>query len=147
MKVGRDLLPLIPDEVNTLILRLGQGAVTCHLTKTEWLKLDSVIVDCRHALGEPPATASTLIWAFDEPGKLVFEIVQAHLVIVDPDSEHCLILRDVCSADPDLRGEICLGFNAAQARPVSTFVARLRDLGGGGSATLKELLAPAPVEG
>lgn len=146
-KVGRDLLPLIPDEVNTLILRLGQGAVTCHLTKTEWLKLDSVIVDCRLALGEPPAMASTLIWAFDEPGKLVFEIVQAHLVIVDPDTEHSLILRDVCSADPDLRGEICLGFNAAQARPVSTFVARLRDLGGGGSATLNELLAPAPVEG
>ncbi|WP_223523385.1 TcdA/TcdB catalytic glycosyltransferase domain-containing protein [Pseudomonas sp. BF-RE-24] len=146
-KVGRDLLPLIPDEVNTLILRLGQGAVTCHLTKKEWLKLDSVIVDCRHALDEPPAMASTLIWAFDEPGKLVFEIVQAHLVIVDPDSEHCLILRDVCSADPLLRGEICLGFNAAHARPVSTFVARLRDLGGVGSATLKELLAPAPVEG
>ncbi|WP_339478500.1 TcdA/TcdB catalytic glycosyltransferase domain-containing protein [Pseudomonas sp. RL_5y_Pfl2_73] len=146
-KIGRDLLPLIPDEVNTLILRLGQGAVTCHLTKTEWLKLDSVIVDCRHALGEPPTMASTLVWALDEPAKLVFEIVQTHLVIVDPDSEHCLILRDVCAADPVLRGEICLGFNAAHARPVSTFVARLRDLGGVGSATLKELLAPAPVEG
>lgn len=144
-KVGRDLLPLIPDEVNRLILRMGQGAVTCHLTKTVWLKLESVIVDCRHALGETPVTASTLIWAFDEPGKLVFEIVQAHLVIVDPDSERCLILRDVCAADPALRGEICLGFNAAQSRPVSTFVARLRDLGATGSATLKALLATAPL--
>lgn len=143
--VGRDLLPLIPDEVNRLILRMGQGAVTCHLTKAVWLKLESVIVDCRHTLGEKSVTASTLIWAFDEPGKLVFEIVQAHLVIVDPDSERCLILRDVCSADPALRGELCLGFNAAQSRPVSTFVARLKDLGATGSATLKELLATAPV--
>lgn len=143
--VGRDLLPLIPDEVNRLILRMGQRTVTCHLTKAVWLKLESVIVDCRPALGETPATASTLIWAFDEPGKLIFEIVQAHLVIVDPDSERCLILRDVCSADPVLRGEVCLGFNAAQSRPVSTFVARLKGLGATGSATLKELLAPAPV--
>lgn len=144
-KVGRDLLPLIPDEVNRLILRMGQGAVTCHLTRAVWLKLESVIVDCRHALNEPPATASTLVWAFDEPGKLVFEIVQAHLVIVDPDSERCLILRDVCSTDPALRGEICLGFNAAQSRSVSTFVARLKDLGATGSATLQELLATTPV--
>ncbi|WP_413793864.1 MULTISPECIES: TcdA/TcdB pore-forming domain-containing protein [unclassified Pseudomonas] len=143
--LGRDLLPLIPDEVNRLILRMGQGAVTCHLTKAMWLKLESVIVDCRPALGEIPTLASTLIWALDEPGKLVFEIVQAHLVIVDPDSERCLILRDVCSADPVLRGEICLGFNTTQSRPVSTFVARLRGLGATGSATLNELLATAPV--
>lgn len=144
-KIGRDLLPLIPDEVNRLILRMGQGVETCHLTKAVWLKLESVIVDCRPALGETPATASTLIWAFDEPGKLLFEIVQAHLVIVDPDSERCLILRDVCSVDPVLRGEIGLGFNAAQSRPVSTFVARLKGLGATGSATLKELLAPASL--
>ena len=144
-KIGRDLLPLIPDEVNRLILRMGQGVETCHLTKAVWLKLESVIVDCRPALGETPATASTLIWAFDEPGKLLFEIVQAHLVIVDPDSERCLILRDVCSVDPVLRGEIGLGFNAAQSRPVSTLVARLKGLGATGSATLKELLAPASL--
>lgn len=144
-KIGRDLLPLIPDEVNRLILRMGQGVETCHLTKAVWLKLESVIVDCRPALGETPATASTLIWAFDEPGKLLFEIVQAHLVIVDPDSERCLVLRDVCSVDPVLRGEIGLGFNAAQSRPVSTFVARLKGLGATGSATLKELLAPASL--
>jgi len=143
--VGRDLSPLIPDEVSRLILRLGQGSVTCQLTKPVWLKLESVIVDCRHALGETPATLSTLICAFDEPEKLVFEIVQAHLVIVDPDSERCLILRDVCSADPVLRGELCLGFNAAQASPVSMFVTRLRALGATGSATLAELLAPAPA--
>ncbi|MBV4498938.1 toxin [Pseudomonas sp. SWRI12] len=144
-KVSRDLLPLIPDEVNRLILRMGQGVVTCHLTRALWLKLESVIVDCRPALGERPSTTSTLAWAFDEPGKLVFEIVQAHLVIVDPDSERCLILRDVCSADPVLRGEIGLSFNAGKSRPVSTFVARLKRLGTTGSATLKELLAPASV--
>lgn len=144
----RDLLPLIPDDVNTLILRLGQGTVTCHLTKAVWLKLDSVIVDCRHALDEIPAIPGKLIWAFDEPEKLLFEIIQEHLVIVDPDSEHCLIFRDVCSADPALRGEVFLAFKALQSHPISIFVARLRDRKGKvGSATLQELLTESAVAG
>ncbi|MHC8375269.1 TcdA/TcdB pore-forming domain-containing protein [Pseudomonas sp. MDT1-16] len=144
----RDLLPLIPDDVNTLILRLGQGAVTCHLTKAVWRKLDSVVVDCRHALGETPAIVGKLIWAFDEPEKLLLEIVQEHLVIVDPDSEHCLIFRDVCSADPALRGEVFLAFEALQSHPVSMFVARLRDRKGKvGSATLQELLTESAFAG
>jgi insecticidal toxin len=143
-----DLLPLIPDDVNTLILRLGQGAVTCHLTKAVWLRLDSVIVDCRHALGEVPAIPGKLIWAFDDPQRLLFEIVQEHLVIVDPDSEHSLIFRDVCSADPALRGDVFLAFEKLQSHPVSMFVARLRDRKGKvGSATLQELLAEPAVAG
>lgn len=147
-KTQRDLLPLIPDDVNTLILRLGQGAVTCHLTKAVWRKLDSVVVDCRHALGEIPAIAGKLIWAFDEPEKLLFEIVQEHLVIVDPDSEHCLIFRDVCSADPALRGEVFLAFKEFHPHPISMFVARLRGRKGKvGSATLQELLTESAVAG
>lgn len=145
---ARDLMPLIPDDVNTLILRLGQGTVTCHLTKAVWLKLDSVIVDCRHPLDEIPAIPGKLIWAFDEPEKLLFEIVQEHLVIVDPDSEHCLIFRDVCSTDPALRGEVFLAFKTLQSHPISMFVARLRDRKGKvGSATLQELLTESAVAG
>ncbi|CAH0311699.1 insecticidal toxin [Pseudomonas frederiksbergensis] len=143
-----DLLPLIPDDVNTLILRLGQGAVTYHLTKAVWLRLDSVIVDCRHALGEVPAIPGKLIWAFDDPQRLLFEIVQEHLVIVDPDSEHSLIFRDVCSVDPALRGDVFLAFEKLQSHPVSMFVARLRDRKEkNGSATLQELLAEPAVAG
>jgi insecticidal toxin len=121
-----DLLPLIPDDVTTLILRMGQGHVTCRLSKAAWLKLDSLIIDCRHALGEVPAVPGKLIWDFDSPHKLLFEIVGEHLLIVDPDTEHSLIFRDVCSADSALRGEVYLAFKDQQSHAISTWVRRLQ---------------------
>jgi insecticidal toxin len=124
--VQKDLLPLIPDDVNSLILRLGQGAVTCHLSKATWRRLETVIVDCRHALEAAPTVPGKLIWDFDEPQKLLFEIVEQHLIIVDADSEHCLIFRDVCSADPALRGEVFLAFEKHRSHPVSTLVAQVK---------------------
>lgn len=121
-----DLLPLIPDDVNTMVLRLGQGNVTCKLSKAAWLRLDSLIIDCRHALGEVPAVPGKLIWDFDSPEKLLFEIIGDHLLIVDPDSEHSLIFRDVCAADVTLRGEVFLAFKKQQSHAISTWVQRLQ---------------------
>ncbi|CAI8932701.1 insecticidal toxin [Pseudomonas sp. IT-347P] len=121
-----DLLPLIPDDVDTLLLRLGQGHATCHLSKAVWQKLDSIIVDCRHALGEMPSIPGKLICDFDAPEKLLFEIVQDSLLVVDPDTEHCLIFRDVGSADPALRGDVFLALKGQQSHAVSAVVARLR---------------------
>jgi insecticidal toxin len=141
-----DLLPLLADDVSRLVLRMGQGGVSYHLSKASWLRLDSVIVDCRPGPGEPSAIPGKLIWALDAPGQLQLSVVGDHLLIVDPDRQHSLILRDVCSADPALRGEVFLGFEGGRSYPVSSLVQGLRGLTGAeGSATLEQLLGAVPA--
>lgn len=141
-----DLLPLIADDVRCLVLRLGQGDVTCHLSKACWLRLDSVIVDCRHRLGEVPAIPGKLIWQLDAPQQLQLSQVGEHLLIVDPDRQHSLILRDVCSSDPAMRGEVFLGFEGGRSYPVSSLVQWLRDRADAdGSVTLERLLDAVPA--
>jgi insecticidal toxin len=144
-KVG-DLLPLLADDVNRLVLRAGQGRVTYHLSRAVWMRLESVIVDCRHGLGEVPAIPGKLILALDAPGKLHLSLVGEHLIIVDPDRQHSLILRDVCSADPSLRGEVFLGFEGRNSYPVSRLVQRLRDSPNAqAGTTLEQLLRAVPA--
>lgn len=142
-----DLLPLIADDVSTLVVRLGQGGVTCHLSKDAWSRLDRVVVDCRHALGQSPAIPGKLIWDFDTPDNLLFEIVQEHLVIVDPANEHALIFRDVGSSDPSLRGEVFLAFKARQSLPISAWVRQLQTRKGRGSVTFRTLTAEPAIAG
>ncbi|MFJ2712085.1 TcdA/TcdB pore-forming domain-containing protein [Pseudomonas sp. NPDC087346] len=141
-----DLLPLIADDVTRLVLRLGDGGVTYHLSKATWLRLDSVIVDCRHGLGEVPVVPGKLIWALDAPEKLQLSIVEGHLIIVDPDLQHSLILRDVCSSDPALRGNVFLGFEGGRSYSVSSLVRALsvfQDATAG--ASLEQLLTAVPA--
>ncbi|RON81834.1 TcdA/TcdB pore-forming domain-containing protein [Pseudomonas fluorescens] len=144
-----DLLPLIADDVSCLVLRLGQGGVTYHLSRACWLRLDSVIVDCRHPLGEVPAIPGNLVWALDAPQTLQLSFVDEHLLIVDPDRQHSLILRDVCSADPAMRGDVFLGFEGGRSYAVSSLVQRLREIveadDADGSATLAQLLGAVPA--
>lgn len=143
-----DLLPLIADDVSTLVVRLGQGGITCYLSKAAWSRLDSVIVDCRHAPGQATTIPGKLIWDFDTPDNLLFEIVQDHLLIVDPANEHTLILRDVCSSDPLLRGEVFLAFKARQSLPVSALVRQLQVMKGrAGSVTFGAMTAEAAIAG
>lgn len=122
-----DLTPLLPDGVDTLLLRLGQGAVTFHLSRTLWLRLASVIVDCRHVASDALTIPGKLNWALDAPDKLQLEMVDDHLVVVDPDSQHSLIFRDAGSADPLLRGEVFLGFDGKFSVAVSRLVRMLRE--------------------
>jgi len=108
-----------------------------------------VIVDCRHPLGEVPAIPGKLVWALDAPQTLQLSFVDAHLLIVDPDRQHSLILRDVCSADPAMRGDVFLGFEGGRSYPVSSLVQRLREIvevdDGDGSTTLAQLLGAVPA--
>jgi len=144
-----DLLPLIADDVSCLVLRLGQGGVTYHLSRACWLRLDSVIVDCRHPLGEVPAIPGKLVWALEAPQTLQLSFVDEHLLIVDPDRQHSLILRDVCSVDPAMRGDVFLGFEGGRSHAVSSLVQRLREIVGAddadGGATLAQLLSAVPA--
>jgi insecticidal toxin len=146
MKVD-DVLPLMPDDVTTLILRMGQGAVSYRLSKAAWLRLESVILDCRHSLGNAQTIPGKLIWELENPEKLLLSIVQEHLVIIDPDSGHSVIFREVYATDFNLRGEVLLGFEGHRPYSVSTLVQRLvarQSLHD--SATLSELLTVSTVE-
>ncbi len=146
MKIG-DVLPLMPDDVTSLILRMGQGAVSYRLSKAAWRRLELVILDCRHSLGSVETIPGKLIWELDTPEKLLLSIVQEHLVIIDPDSGHSVIFREVYATDVNLRGEVLLGFEGHRPYAVSTLVQRLvawQSLHA--SATLGELLTIAPAE-
>jgi insecticidal toxin len=146
MKVD-DVLPLMPDDVTTLILRVGQGAVSYRLSKAAWLRLESVILDCRHSLGNAQTIPGKLIWELENPEKLLLSIVQEHLVIIDPDSGHSVIFREVYATDFNLRGEVLLGFEGHRPYAVSTLVQRLvarQSLHD--SATLGELLTVSTAE-
>ncbi|WLI17886.1 TcdA/TcdB pore-forming domain-containing protein [Pseudomonas wuhanensis] len=146
MKVD-DVLPLMPDDVTTLILRMGQGAVSYRLSKAAWLRLESVILDCRHSLGTAQTIPGKLIWELDNPEKLLLSIVQEHLVMIDPDSGHSVIFREVYATDFSLRGEVLLGFEGHRPYAVSTLVQRLvARQSAHDSATLGELLTVSTAE-
>lgn len=141
-----DLLPLLADDISRLVLRMGQGGVSYHLSKASWLRLDFVIVDCRPGAGERSAIPGKLIWAVDAPGKLQLSVVGEHLLVVDPDLQHSLILREVCSADPALRGDVFLGFEGQYSYPVSRLVQRLQSVPNAQTgATLEQLLRVVPA--
>ncbi|WP_260958804.1 TcdA/TcdB catalytic glycosyltransferase domain-containing protein [Pseudomonas citri] len=143
-----DLLPLMPDDVRILILRMGQGAVSYRLSKAAWARVKSVILDCRHPLGDAITIPGKLIWDLDEPDRLWLSKVHEHLVILDPDSGHSLICREVYAADVNLRGDVLLSFGGHRHYAVSTLVQRLdalRDSQNG--VTLQTLLhEPLAVE-
>ncbi|QBZ87743.1 toxin [Pseudomonas viciae] len=135
-----DLLALMPDDVTTLILRMGQGAVSYRLSRAAWLRVKSVILDCRHSLGSAVTVPGKLIWDLDEPDPLLLSRVHEHLVIIDPDSGHSVIVREVYAADINLRGEVLLSFGGNRHYAVSTLIERLDalpDVQGG--VTLKAL--------
>ncbi|MBV4486482.1 toxin [Pseudomonas sp. SWRI153] len=121
-----DLLPLMADDVRTVVLRLGQGNVTCLLSRAAWLRLDSIVIDCRHDWGAAPAVPGKLIWEHVQVDDLLFEIVADHLIIIDPATEHSLIFRDVRSVDPALRADVFLAFNGQQPLAISGWVQRVQ---------------------
>ncbi|MEN2397815.1 TcdA/TcdB pore-forming domain-containing protein [Pseudomonas halotolerans] len=138
MKID-DLLPLMPDDVTTLILRMGQGMVSYRLSKAAWLRVDSVILDCRRSSGSgsAPTIPGKLIWELDDPDKLLLSHVHEHLVIIDPDSGRSVIFREVYATDVNFRGEVLLSFGGHRQYAASTLIERLGTLQN--SVTLKAL--------
>ncbi|MCL6704042.1 YopT-type cysteine protease domain-containing protein [Pseudomonas sp. T1.Ur] len=137
----RDLLPLVPDDVTTLVLRMGQEAVSYRLSKAAWFRLKSVILDCRQSLAGGEAIPGKLFWELDEPDELLVGHVDEHLVIIDPNSEHSVILRDIYATDSNSRREVQLSFGGNRQYAVSTLIARLGDLPSAqGGTTLQALL-------
>jgi insecticidal toxin len=142
-----DLMPLIPDDVNTLVLRLGQGAVTYCLSKAVWFRLESVIVDCRPIPGRDVSIPGKLIWALGASDQLTLSKVREHLVMVDPDCGHSLIFRDVFSADVTLRGDVFLGIEGYRSFAVSLLVnALLTKQGKKDNVLLSELVPEQRID-
>ncbi|MCO8313030.1 TcdA/TcdB pore-forming domain-containing protein [Pseudomonas mandelii] len=123
--MGKDLLPLIADDVSILVLKMGQGSITSRLTRAAWLKLESVIIDCRYSLDHPPKVPGKLIWDSVAVDRLWVNRVDEHLVIVDSDSGHSLIFRQVFAVDPALRGDVFVALGRYQSFAVSKLVSAL----------------------
>lgn len=132
---------LLPDDVTTLILRMGQASVSYRLTEAAWLRLESVVLCCRPPQDGTSTEPGKLIWELDDPDRLLLSIVDEHLVIIDPDSGHSVIVREVYASDINLRGEVLLSFEKHRRYAVSKLIQRLDAQPSPRTAiTLKELL-------
>ncbi|WP_080932005.1 TcdA/TcdB pore-forming domain-containing protein [Pseudomonas fluorescens] len=146
-KTRTELLPLIADDVSILVLKLGQGATTSRLSRAAWLKLESVIVDCRYPLDHRPLVPGKLILDASVTDQLWVSLVDEHLVMNGLDSGHSLIFRGVYSSDVTLCGDVFLALSGYRSCAVSEIVAELlRQKGAAGSATLNELMSHDQVE-
>lgn len=142
-----DLLPLVPDDVHTLVLRVGRGSMKWHLSEALMRKLDLLVVDCRYPLVGFPRVMSRLILALTDPHKLEVGLVEDHLVLIDPDSEHCVLVRDADASDPSLRGDAMLEVNGLRPCQVSTLVRWLKACKEGAEGmTLKALIDQADAK-
>jgi insecticidal toxin len=121
-----DLLPLVPDDVRTLVLRVGRGSMKWHVTEALMRKLDSLVVDCRYPLVGFPQFMGRLILTMTDPHKLEVGMVEEHLVVIDPDSEHCVLVRNADAPDPALRGDAMLEVKGLRPCQVSTLVRWLK---------------------
>ncbi|WP_129973589.1 TcdA/TcdB pore-forming domain-containing protein [Pseudomonas sp. B10] len=142
-----DLLPVIPDDVRTLVLRVGRGWMKWHLSEALMRKLDSLVVDCRYPLVGFPAVMSRLILTMADPHKLEVGMVDDHLVVIDPDSEHCVLIRNADASDPSLRGDAMLEVKGLRPCQVSTLVRWLKARKEGAEGvTLKALIDQADAK-
>ncbi|MCE0463139.1 TcdA/TcdB pore-forming domain-containing protein [Pseudomonas uvaldensis] len=141
-----DFLPLMPDGVTTLVLRMGRGMKSFRLSKAAWLRLEAVVLNCRHTLESTATGPGKMIWELDEPDRLLLSIVDEHLVIIDPDNGHSIIFREAYARDISLRGDVVLSFKGHGDYAVSRLIQRMdtRQNAQGG-LTLKALLGVAEV--
>lgn len=137
-----DLVPLIPDDVRTLVLRFGEAGATYRLSNAAWRRLESIIVDCRPPLNASAVVPGTLVWAMDTVDSLIVSLEGEHVVILDRDTFHSLVLREVNAADVTLRGELMLAVGKHEPVAVSTFVTTLRAMPPSTGVALLTLLQP-----
>lgn len=141
-----DVLPLIPDDVSTLILRLGHTGATCRLSQAAWRRLESVIVDCRPPLGNQVSVPVKLDWALDSPEQLIVSLVDEHLVMLDPVTCHSLIFREAYAKDVTLRARVIVAIGGYRSTSVSDLVSALmaKPLPAG-SVLFKDVMQDDPV--
>lgn len=110
----KDLLPLIPDDVSQLVLSPVTGASHCHVSNAVWQRLECIVFSASD--DTPQSGTLTLEVGAQDEWRVVQ--VEGHLLLTDPDSGHCLILRDAPADDKVTRGDVTLNvqvFGVTQA--------------------------------
>jgi len=89
-----DLLPLIPDEITTLILARDRGVLACRVSAQVWGRLDCIIVECARLkeAGEWMTGLLTLETGTQDMWQV--NLIGGHLLFTDPDSGRSLVFRD-----------------------------------------------------
>jgi len=97
-----DLLPLIPDEITTLVLASEQGVLTCRLTAQVWERLDCIIVECGRLQDAGEWVSGLLTLETGAQDVWQVNLIEGHLLLADPDSGRSLVLRDAQSMHSSL---------------------------------------------
>lgn len=88
-----------------------------------------------------------MILTLTVPQKLEVAMVEDHLVLIDPDSEHCVLVRNADASDPSQRGDAMLEVNGLRPCQVSTLVRWLKARKEGAEGiTLKALIDQADAK-
>ncbi|RON72672.1 TcdA/TcdB pore-forming domain-containing protein [Pseudomonas fluorescens] len=89
-----DLQTLLLEGVDTLILAFGAATQSCHVSEQVWQRLDCLVVDRRHTSEDSLSVEHTLVLDMADRERLLLSQAQGHLLLIDPDSAHTLIVRD-----------------------------------------------------
>ncbi|PKA68249.1 insecticidal toxin [Pseudomonas baetica] len=89
-----DLQTLLLEGIDTLILAFGAATQSCHVSEQVWQRLDCLVVDRRHTSEGSLSVEHTLVLDMADRERLLLSQAQGHLLLIDPDSAHTLIVRD-----------------------------------------------------
>lgn len=98
LEVSDDLTevqPLLPDNIERLILTFGSRTEGYRISAATWLRLDCIVVDVRRPSGDLLAEPGLLVLEMAECGHWLMSRVDGHLVLADPDNGHSLIVRGI----------------------------------------------------
>ena len=98
LEVSDDLTevqPLLPDNIERLILTFGSHTEGYRISAATWQRLDCIVVDVRRPSGEQEAEPGLLMLDMPECGHWLMSRVDGHLVLADPDNGHSLIVRGI----------------------------------------------------
>jgi insecticidal toxin len=98
-----DLQPLLLDGVETLILAFGSLTQTSRVSQEAWQRLECIVLDRRRAAEDGVSVEHTLVLEMAGNERLLLSEAQGHLMLIDPDNAHTLIVRDVEPQDQESR--------------------------------------------
>lgn len=90
-----EVQPLLPDNVERLILSFGSHTEGYRISAETWQRLDCIVVDVRRPSGGAVTEPGLLVLDMPECGHWLMSRVDGHLVFADPDNGHSLIVRGI----------------------------------------------------
>ncbi len=90
-----EVQPLLPDDVERLILSFGSHTEGYRISAETWQRLDCIVVDVRRPSEGAVTEPGLLVLDMRECGHWLMSRVDGHLVFADPDNGHSLIVRGI----------------------------------------------------